>query len=111
MSLTEIYFTLLLYFILYLEYYLCAQCTFFNIKPKMCFNVTIDEDCIIISVFKCRLFKVYLNISTLAQSHILSISLVALQLKCIKHKISFSNLADFKYSSLVNQSIIAGYCL
>ncbi len=21
-----------------------AQCTFLNIKPKMCFNVTIDED-------------------------------------------------------------------
>ncbi len=22
----------------------CAQRTFLNIKPKMCFNVTIDED-------------------------------------------------------------------
>ncbi len=24
-----------------------AQCTFINIKPKMCFYVTIDEDCMI----------------------------------------------------------------
>ncbi len=25
----------------------CAQCTFLNIKPKMCFIVAIDEDCMI----------------------------------------------------------------
>ncbi len=25
----------------------CAQCIFLNIKPKMNFNVTIDEDCMI----------------------------------------------------------------
>ncbi len=25
----------------------CAQCTFLNIKPKISFNVTIDEDCMI----------------------------------------------------------------
>ncbi len=25
----------------------CAQYTFINFKPKMCFNVTIDEDCMI----------------------------------------------------------------
>ncbi len=30
----------------------CAQCTFLNIKPKMHFNVTIDEDCMI---FKCTI--------------------------------------------------------
>ncbi len=31
---------------LYLEYY-CAHCPFLNIKPKMSFNVTNDEDCMI----------------------------------------------------------------
>ncbi len=25
----------------------CAQCTFLNIEPKMCFNVNTDEDCMI----------------------------------------------------------------
>ncbi len=28
----------------YYEYYLC---TFLNIKPKMCFNVTFDEECVV----------------------------------------------------------------
>ncbi len=29
---------------LYLEDFLIAQYTFLNIKPKMCFNMTIDKD-------------------------------------------------------------------
>ncbi len=46
------------------------------------------------------------NSSTVAQSNILQFifSWTSAQLKCIKHKISSSNLADFKYTST-----IAGY--
>ncbi len=40
----------------------CVQCTFLNIKPKMCLNISIDEDCLIFdSVIKCKIFKVYLK--------------------------------------------------
>ncbi len=43
------------------------------------------------------------NRSTLAQSNILQyiFSWTSAQLKCIKYNISSSNLADFKYASLV----------
>jgi len=31
---------------LYLEYFFIAQCTFLNIKPKMCFDITISDSMI-----------------------------------------------------------------
>ncbi len=58
-----------------------------------------------------KIFKVYLQYtcssSTLTQSNILQyifswiFSITSAQLKCIKHKISCSNLADFNYTSIV----------
>ncbi len=63
----------------------------------------------IIAVFKCKLFRVYLkytgNSSTWAQSNILQLDLstTSPQLKGIKYKISCSNFAEFKYTSLVYQ--------
>jgi len=32
---------------LYLEYFFIAQCRFLNIMPKMCFNITINKNCMI----------------------------------------------------------------
>ncbi len=67
----------------------------------MCFNITIDKDFMIVfisSVFKCKIFKVYMKY-VLRQSNILQyiFSWTFTQLKYIKHKISCSSLADFVY--------------
>lgn len=36
---------------LYLENFFIAQLTFLNIKPKKCFNITINKDCTIFALF------------------------------------------------------------